>query len=217
MNRSFDFSNSLAYDYFMTKKIAYIFLFAALLFPYSKAMAIVSPLSISLVPPLQFPTSEFTVTGARISLLWGKHRDIYGIDLGVLGNITEGNFVGIGISGIFNLTQGKTTITGLQLAGLANINTKEAKIVGLQAALGINENDVASTLVGLQISAIANLSAFTNIYGAQIGLYNHALEVYGLQIGLVNSAKNLHGVQIGLLNFNDEGLFRVSPILNIGF
>ena len=201
----------------MNKKIVYLFILASLFFTQSKAHAIVAPISIALVPPLQFPTSEFTVTGARISLLWGKHRDIYGVDLGVLGNITEGNFVGMAVSGIFNLTEGKTTIIGLQLAGLANVNVKEAKIFGLQAALGINENDAASTMVGLQIAAIANLSANSNIYGAQVGLYNHALEVYGLQIGLVNSAKNLHGLQIGLLNFNDEGVFRVSPFLNVGF
>lgn len=201
----------------MNKKIAYLFVFAALIFTHSKALAIVSPLSISIVPPLQFPTAEFTVAGARVSLLWGKHRDLYGVDLGVLGNITEGKFVGLGISGIFNLTEGKTTILGLQLAGLANINTREANIIGLQAALGINENDAVSTIIGLQIAVIANLSAFTNVYGAQIGLYNHALDVYGFQLGLVNSAKNLHGVQIGLLNFNDDGLFRVSPILNVGF
>jgi hypothetical protein len=204
----------------MNKKIAPLILFAILsitIFGESKAHAIVSPLSISIVPPIQFPSQEFTVTGVRVSALWGKHRDIYGIDLGVLGNMTEGVFVGAGISGIFNLTEGKTTILGLQLAGLANINSKEAKIFGLQLALGLNENDAASTLVGLQIAALANLSGFTNIYGAQIGLYNKALEVYGLQVGLVNSTKNLHGIQIGLLNFNDGGLFKVSPILNVGF
>ncbi len=200
----------------MNKKIALLFLFA-ILFTHKEAMAIVSPLSISIVPPIQFPTQEFTVTGARVSVLWGKHRDIYGIDLGVLGNITEGNFVGAGVSGIFNLTNGKTTVLGLQAAGIANVNTKEAKIFGIQAALGLNENDAASTLVGLQIAALANLSAFTTIYGAQVGIYNHANEVYGFQLGLVNSAKNLHGIQIGILNFNDGGLFRVSPILNVGF
>ena len=200
----------------MNRKII-LSILVAFLFTNSEAMAIVSPLSVAIVPPVQFPTKEFTVTGARISALWGQHRDIYGLDLGLIGNITEGNFVGIGVSGIFNLTHGKTTILGLQLAGLANLNTKETKVIGLQAALGINQNDSASSVIGLQVAAIANLSAFTNIYGAQIGLYNQALDVYGLQIGLVNSAKNLHGIQIGLLNFNDSGVFKVSPRLNIGF
>ncbi len=200
----------------MNVKIIFFTLLSLLIFQ-SKAFAIVSPLSVSIVPPLQFPSSEFTVTGARLSLLWGKHKDIYGLDIGAIGNITEGNFVGIGVSGIFNLTNGKTTILGLQAAGLANVNTKESKIFGLQIALGLNQNDAASTMVGLQIAALANLSGFSNIYGAQIGIYNHALEVYGMQIGLVNSAKNLHGLQIGLLNFNEGGVFRVSPILNVGF
>ncbi len=194
-----------------------IFIILGVLLTQLKAMAIVSPLSVGLVPPLQFPTQEFTIAGSRISVLWGKHRDIYGLDVGGIGNITEGNFVGAAVSGIFNLTNGKTTILGLQAAGIANVNTKEIKVIGLQVALGLNQNDSASTIIGLQVAAIANLSAFSNVYGAQIGLYNHALEVYGLQIGLVNSAKNLHGMQIGLLNFNDGGVFKVSPILNIGF
>ncbi len=191
--------------------------FILCLFIQSEAFAFFTPLSVSVVPPVQFPTQEFSVTGARVSLLWGKHRDIYGIDLGVVGNITEQTFVGSAVSGVFNMTHGKTTILGLQLAGLANINTKEAMIYGVQAALGVNENDAASSLVGVQIAALANLSAFTKIYGAQVGLYNHAQEVYGFQIGLVNSTKNLHGLQIGLVNYNEAGPFVVSPILNIGF
>jgi hypothetical protein len=180
------------------------------------ALAAVTPLSLGIAPPVQFPSAEFTVTGLRTSLLWGRHRDLYGIDIGGLGNITEQTFTGIGISGLFNYTQGTTAVLGLQFAGLTNINTNKTSVYGIQAALGMNLNTAASSLAGIQL-AVANVSPFTDVYGMQLGIYNKAQEVYGLQIGLVNVASDLHGVQIGLLNFNQKGLFVVAPIINVGF
>lgn len=181
------------------------------------ANAAVTPLSFSVVPPVQFPPSDFTITGVRASVLYGRHRDLYGVDLGLGGNITDGNFVGVGIAGLFNATRGSTTILGLQFAGLSNINTEKTTVVGLQLTAGLNYNSAQSSVTGLQLGLIGNYSPFTNVYGAQVGLYNSANEVYGVQIGLVNVASNLHGVQIGLANFNDKGLFRVSPFLNVGW
>lgn len=180
------------------------------------SLAAISPLSINIVPPVQFPPDDFSVTGARMSVLWGQHRDMYGIDLGLLGNITDQTFTGVGISGIFNYTKGDTTAVGLQFAGLTNINTGKTGIYGLQASVGLNFNAGESRLIGLGIAA-ANYTPFTDVYGVQVGVYNKARDVYGLQIGLVNSATNLHGIQIGLLNFNDKGLFAVAPFLNVGF
>jgi hypothetical protein len=180
------------------------------------ALAAVSPLSVAIVPPIQFPPDDFTVTGARVSLLWGNHRNFYGVDVGLLGNITQQDFTGLAVSGAFNLTHGTTTITGLQLAGLTNINTSKTSVYGLQAAILMNSNTAASKIVGVQLAA-ANNSPFTDIYGVQAGVYNKAQEVYGVQIGLVNVASNLHGIQIGLVNFNSKGPFVVSPLLNVGF
>lgn len=182
----------------------------------SHADSAVTPLSVGILPPVQFPGDDYTITGLRASLLWGHHRNVYGLDIGVLGNITDQSFTGIGISGLFNKVGGNANIIGLQLAGLANINTNKADIYGLQLALGSNYNSASSTLVGVQIS-LANLSQFTDVYGAQLGVYNYANEVHGLQIGLVNRAVSLHGIQIGLINFHHKGMIGVSPILNIGF
>jgi hypothetical protein len=175
-----------------------------------------SPLSVNIVPPVQFPPSDFSVTGARVSALYGKHRDMYGIDIGVLGNITEQRFVGAAVSGLFNMTHGNTTVLGLQLAAIANINTQKTNVYGVQAALMSNWNEAESSVTGLQFS-VANVSPNTSIYGLQAGLYNKARSVYGFQIGLVNIANDLHGIQIGLVNFNHTGTFSVSPILNVGF
>lgn len=175
----------------------------------------VSPLSISILPPVQFPPDDFNITGVRVSVLYGKHRSVYGIDASAIGNITDLNFVGIGVSGVFNVTKGMTTILGLQAAGIANINTNKTNVFGVQTAL-YNYNSAASAVAGVQLGLV-NQSPHTNIYGFQLGVYNKALDVYGFQIGLINSATNLHGLQIGLVNFHEKGLFVVSPFLNFGF
>lgn len=180
------------------------------------SQAAFTPVGISILPPLQFPPADFNVVGARASLLWGRHRQVFGLDVGGLGNITELDFVGIGVAGFANWTKGSTFITGLQLAGGANVNTNKTTVVGLQAALGANYNSAESRVIGLQL-AIANLSGHTSIFGIQSGIYNKAQAVYGFQIGLINVATRLHGVQIGLLNFNSNGIFSVSPIINVAF
>lgn len=200
----------------MQKFISSTLLVLATIFTLPAAEAAVSPLSIGIIPPVQFPPADFTVTGARVNLIYGKHRDVYGLDVGVLGNITEQTFTGIGLAGGFNYTKGNTTAILLQGAGIANVNTNKTKIYGAQVALGLNMNDAESSVVGLQLAAV-NLSAHTNVYGVQAGVFNKAKSVYGLQIGLVNVATDLHGIQIGLINFNSTGIFAVSPIINVGF
>ncbi len=183
----------------------------------SFASSSISPIAIGILPPIQFPSDEFTVTGLRLSALWGHHRDLYGFDFGGLGNITEQTFTGVGISGLANLTHGQAKIIGLQLAGVLNMATQKMDVYGLQIAGGLNLLEAESKVVGLQVAILGNHGPNTNVYGAQLGLYNRARTVYGFQIGLVNFAKDLHGIQIGLINFNETGIFGVAPILNAGF
>jgi hypothetical protein len=182
-----------------------------------RAFAAVSPLGLAIVPPVQFPPYDFTVAGARASVFWGKHRNVYGLDVGLLGTMTEQNLGGIQVAGGINYNKGMSTVIGLQAAGLSNINVNKAWILGVQATAGINSNQAESTIIGLSIGALANLSPYTKVFGAQVGLYNKAREVYGFQIGLINSTESLHGLQIGLVNFHTRGLFSISPIINFGF
>jgi hypothetical protein len=198
----------------MTKRILVLLIASASFFG-SSAFAAMSPLSVSLVPPLEFPPSDFTVTGLRASVLWGSHRNVYGIDLGLIGNMTEGQMTGIAASGVFNYNRGSTTAIGLQAAGIANVNLNKARIYGVQVA-AVNSNKAESVVVGLQ-AGLVNLASFTDIRGFQVGVYNKAHDVVGFQLGVINECDSLHGIQIGLLNFNAKGLFSVAPILNIGF
>lgn len=202
----------------MTKLFAlFAITFSCVVSSHANASSAVSPLAVGILPPIQFPSDEFTVTGFRFSALWGHHRDLYGFDFGVLGNITDQTFTGLAISGLANLTHGQTTIIALQGAGVLNLATQKMEVYGLQIAGGMNILEAESKVVGLQVAILGNHSPNTNVYGAQLGLYNRARSVYGFQIGLVNFTKDLHGVQIGLINFNETGIFGVSPILNVGF
>ena len=173
-----------------------------------------SPLALTIFPPIQFPPEDFNVTGLRFGLV-GKHRDVYGFDIG-LANVTTGDFVGVGLAAGMNLNYGDVSAIGLQLGGATNINYGKVSVYGAQVALFANYNTAESSIIRLQL-ALANMSDHSTIYGLQAGVYNKAREVYGFQIGLVNFAERLHGIQIGLLNFHKQGTFVVSPILNAGF
>ena len=198
------------------KKSISLLLSVFTIFVSTPAFAAFSPISVSILPPVQFPAQDFSITGLRLSVLYGSQRDVYGFDFGVLGNITQQTFVGIAVSGLFNINRGMTDIVGAQIAGLTNWSTQKLDVYGVQLALISNIVEAESSVNGLQLS-LANMAKHTTIRGFQVGVYNVASKVYGFQVGLVNVVDNLHGLQIGLLNFNHTGLFAVSPVINFGF
>jgi hypothetical protein len=180
------------------------------------AQASSSPFGLAVVPGIQYPADDYILMGMRIGVLWGNQAEMYGLDLGVLGNVTQAAFGGTAISGIFNINKGTANVWGLQFAGIGNFNLGQTDVHGVQASLLMNYNPADASIHGLSIAPL-NLGAGTKVYGLQVGVFNQADTVYGLQIGLINVAKTLHGVQIGFLNFHETGLFQVSPVLNIGF
>lgn len=205
----------LAYNSIMIKfslRITVLFLLSTA----SPAFAGLSPLAVSVAAPVQVPSSDFDVVGARMSLLWGEQREVYGLDVGAVGNISNVASGGTAVAGGFNYNRGTTTILGAQIAGIANIDVNKTRGIGLQVAGLLNSNRAESSFLGFQIAAV-NQSPFMSIAGIQAGLYNHAHSVTGLQIGLINVTDSLHGLQIGLGNINSTGLFSFAPFLNIGF
>ena len=123
-----------------------------------------SPIGVDLFPPLQFPSSEFEITGLRLSVV-GKNKGVSGLDVGLLGNITDQSFTGLAISGLFNYNKTSADIIGLQLAGIANINGIDSALYGVQVGL---------------------FNKVNKVYGLQLGLINVAKELHGVQIGLIN-------------------------------
>ena len=53
------------------------------------------------------PSAHGALSPVAASLLWGRHRDVYGIDLGLIANQTKKDFVGVGIAGGVNWTHCK--------------------------------------------------------------------------------------------------------------
>lgn len=188
-----------------------------LLFFTFSAKATFTPLGGGLFPMLQFPpTDQDTISGIRVNPGYGLHKNVYGIDAGLIANETLNNFVGVSFAGGVNITGKRTVITGLQFAGITNYNRGKADIIGLQFALGVNHAAGLTRVYGVQLGGIANTGK-NIIYGLQAGFYNVAETVYGFQIGLINKAKNLHGIQIGLMNYHTTGWISAFPIINIGF
>lgn len=178
-----------------------------------RAFSGVSPISIAMIPNIEFPSADATVAGLRMSVVWGEHRSVYGLDLGVIGNVTQQNFVGTAFSGIFNKTE-NTTILGIQAAGVANITTGRTTVLGTQLAGIWNYNSGDISVYGIQLAGLTNTAS--RICGVQVGFYNKADVVYGFQIGIVNHAQSLHGVQLGLVNYNVTGLIPMFPFINVG-
>lgn len=50
-----------------------------------------SPIGLGLVPPIQFPDTEFGINGFRLGLV-GINREARGLDIGIIGNVTKQTF-----------------------------------------------------------------------------------------------------------------------------
>jgi hypothetical protein len=143
-----------------------IFMFVGMLGS-STAMASSSdatPIEIGLFPPLQLPNTGYSVKGLRLAGV-GVNRTAAGLDVGILGNVTDVEFSGMAISGLFNFNRGNSTVYGLQLAGLANLNIGNSTVYGIE---------------------IAAYNYAGSVYGLQIGLVNVANDLHGVQIGIFN-------------------------------
>lgn len=161
----------------------------------------------------QFPHKDWSVYGVRFSAIEGTHRQVVGLDIGVLSQTTELSS-GVQIS-VLNLNQKRTFVFGLQLGAIANNNRGPMSGFGLQMSLLSNYNKGKGHFVGVQMAA-SNVS-HNNVYGMQLGLYNKARRVVGFQVGVMNYCGNLHGMQIGLLNVCKSCLIGIMPGINIGF
>ena len=154
----------------------------------------VTPLAITLLEWGIPWTCGCDVYGLRVNTClpgWpAGHDDIYGIDVGLSGEIT-GDAAGISCNFFENICN---DFDGIQIGGLYNRIKGDASIA-------------------LQITFIHNRA--TTVNGIQIGgLWNVARRLRGMQIGLINHAESGAGLQIGLWN---ECGTRGSPILGAVF
>lgn len=165
----------------------------------------VTPVAISLLPALEAPGGMWSVYGLRVNLLAGRHRDIAGFDIGLLGNITSEEFDGVQAAGLWNSIGNSDG--AVQIAGV--LNRCEVNFYGLQAAGLVNVAD--GLCEGLQISFVNRAASLS---GLQVGLYNNIDCGSGLQIGVINSARSLEGLQIGVINIISDSTIPFFPVIN---
>lgn len=174
----------------------------------AKPMVGEQPFGLALMPKVETPSEDWDVVLFRLNLFVGRHRCVYGLDLGVLGGMADQEMEGLGISVLFNdigMSDG-----ALQIAGI--FNHADWNFSGLQLAAGFCRTEGAFS--GLQI-ALANKAG--RLGGVQIGAVNFAEKGSGLQIGAFNFSEQLEGFQIGVINVNRDSSVPVFPILNFAF
>ena len=74
------------------------------------------PFGFALMPKVETPNESWDVVLLRFNLFVGRHRCVYGLDLGVLGGITDQEMGGLEISGLYNRVG--TSDGALQIAGI---------------------------------------------------------------------------------------------------
>lgn len=166
------------------------------------------PFGFALMPKVETPHESWDVVVFRFSLFVGRHRCVYGLDLGILGGFTDQEMCGLEIGGLFNMVG--SSDGALQIAGI--YNKADWNFSGLQLAAGFCWTE--GEFDGLQI-ALANKVG--RLGGVQIGAFNFAEKGAGLQIGAVNFSDQLEGFQIGAININRDSSVPMFPIINFGF
>ncbi|MBK6767307.1 MAG: hypothetical protein IPG71_13735 [bacterium] len=129
----------------------------------SQLFAAEKPVQLSLVDPIQLFTSDESITGLRLNLIYGKNADVTGLDFG-LGNHVTGKMQGIQY-GFVNLAGDGGA--GLQW-GWVNV-------------------DKGGTFTGFQYGIYNETN---QMVGLQLGLVNFAQSTNGLQLGLINIIKS---------------------------
>lgn len=182
----------------------------AKVYPAPVSSAGVFPISIGLIPPAQFPAEDWDITGLRLNIFVGLHNNVGFIDLGVLGNLSHGDVMGLEIAGVWN--QVAQNAQAIQIAGIGNRVLGQFK--GLQLAGAVNYGNISADVQGLQL-ACANVAG--GMEGVQIGLFNRAEEISGLQVGVINMTRNMSGLQLGLINIISDSNVPFMIVLNAAF
>jgi hypothetical protein len=135
------------------------FIIILMLIPVSKGYSQESPIQLALVNPVQLVPESNSITGLRLSLIYGKNAAVSGLDWGLV-NITTSNQIGIQW-GVYGSTEG--SFTGWQ----GNwVSVTRGNFTGLQ-------------------SGIVTYNA-TKMNGLQFAIVNYAATLNGLQLGLIN-------------------------------
>lgn len=166
------------------------------------------PLALCLTDLAEFPTSETDIMGCRLCLIYGRHANVSGVDLGVIGCAVDGCLFGLQLSSVLN-DVGSANGTG-QLAGIANNCSED--FCGFQIA-GIANN----TQGGIYGAQIGSFNMAKEMNGTQIGVFNKAENAVGIQLAVINWATEMKGIQLGVINVIEKSPVPYMPVLNMCF
>ncbi len=121
------------------------------------------PVQLALFDPIQIFPANYSISGVRLSLLYGRNVSVTGIDIGLVNSTTGG------------------TSKGLQY-GIVGIN--EGSFVGWQADW---VSLTTSNFEGLQTGLYTQSG---HVSGVQIGLINNTGTMNGIQLGVINIIKS---------------------------
>lgn len=120
------------------------------------------PIQLALVTPVLIFPENYTITGVRLSLIYGKNASVSGFDWGLVTHTTRGNSMGIDWGGV---------------------NLSDANFTGWQAGF---VNMVKGNFEGLQWGFFNQANY---VHGLQLGFVNNTVTMKGLQIGIINIIK----------------------------
>mgnify|MGYP006288990315 CR=1 FL=1 len=203
-------------------------LLMGLLIAPSAAMAGWSPLQVAVWHPAQLVPDDWDVYGLRMNLLYGKNKNVWGLDLGAA-NTTEkkvrgiqaglingpGNLGGISLGGINSTRRvngcqagvfsvAEERVNGIQLSALFN---NSPVVRGLQLHAGIFGNfsdDVMGAQIGAGLPTFNQAETVRGLQISAIGANNANQSMKGFQFAIYNFAKAMSGLQLGIVNYAEE-------------
>jgi hypothetical protein len=149
------------------------------------------PFAVGIWPSLDARPGQRVENRFVLGLLIGHSDELDGLQLSLVGSVTEARMRGAQISNAFNLARGWSR--GLQLSAGVNIATGEFH--GLQAA---PVNVAVGAFRGAQMGVV-NLSQ-GELEGARFGVVNLAQSQRGASFAVVNLADTHAGPTIGVVN-----------------
>ena len=149
------------------------------------------PFAVGIWPSLDARPGQRVENRFVLGLLIGHSDELDGVQLSLVGSVTEARMRGAQISNAFNLARGDSE--GLQLS--AGVNIATGQFHGLQAA---PVNVAVGAFQGAQMGVV-NLSE-GQFEGARFGVVNLARSHRGAAFGVVNLADAHTGQTIGVVN-----------------
>ncbi len=192
-------------------------------------------IGLGFITPMQFPSEATEVSGFRFSAIYTYNEAANGLDCGFICASGTGGTRGLQAGVIMNKTAGSVNGLSISLINIAETEMNGIQLGGYNEAGSVSQNNGAAnyeTSCGIQMGA-ANVT--NSIFkGLQLGLFNISNSVFkGWQVGALNlyeppsdvfddfqtkefneEKKKRSCVQVGVLNFNPNGIFPITLLVN---